>query len=218
MKNAWQFVFGCLLLSAPVLAQEQPRELRGGGHKLGETVEQFYSEEAAGSLLKACEAHNWKIASKMYKAADPSSKLNGKDICAMLMLIKKRATDGERLEYKGYGDPETVRADTFTFDKARLVRIQLVYGASTANVEGIHPKSFADLFAGLQEAYGAPTKSSVETAQDGYGVKYDSHRAEWAGKENIITITERPGTYGSTEIVVATIGEYKNPKPVNPLQ
>lgn len=218
MKNTVKFVFRCLLLGVTTLAQEQPRELRGGGHKLGETVEEFYSEEYAGNLLKACEAHNWKTVSRMYKAADPSSKLNAKDICAMEMLIKKRATDGARLEYKGGGDPETLRADTFTFDKARLVKIQMVYSASAANVEGIHPKTFADLFAGLQEAYGTPTKNSVETTQDVYGVKYDSHRAEWAGKENIITITERPGWSGSTEIVAETIGEYKAPKPVNPLQ
>ena len=218
MKNTVKFVLGCLLLGVTTLAQEQPRELRGGGHKLGETVEQFYSEEYAGNLLNACEAHNWKTVSRMYKAADPSSKLSAKEICALEVLIKKRATDGTRLEYKGGGDPETLRADTFTFDKARLVKIQMVYSASTATVEGIHPKTFADLLAGLQEAYGTPTKNSVETIQDAYGVKYDSHRAEWAGKENIITITERPGWSGSTEIVAETIGEYKAPKPVNPLQ
>ena len=218
MKNTVKFVFGCLLLGVAMQAQEQPRELRGGGHKLGETVEQFYSEEYAGSLLKACEARNWKTVSRMYKAASPSEKLNAKDVCAMEMLIKKRASDGARLEYKGGGDPETQRADTFTFDKARLVKIQLVYSALTTNVEGIHPKTFADLLAGLQEAYGAPTKSSIESTQDAYGVKYDSHRAEWAGKDNIITITERPGWTGSTEIVAETIEEYKSPRPVNPLQ
>jgi hypothetical protein len=218
MKNAVKFIFGCLLLGVPAAAQEQPRELRGGGHKLGETVEQFYSEEYAGNLLSACQAHNWKTVSRMYKASDPSSKLNAKEICAIEVLIKKRATDGARLEYKGSGDAETQRADTFTFDKGHLVKIELVYSASTTNVEGIHPKTFADLLAGLQEAYGTPTKTSIEATQDSYGVKYDSHRAEWAGKENIITITERPGTSGSTEIVAEMIGEYKPPKPVNPLQ
>jgi hypothetical protein len=218
MKNAVKIVFACLALGVAALAQEQPRELRGAGHKLGETVEQFYSEEYAGNLLSACQAHNWKIVSRMYKAADPSSKLSAKEICAMGELIKKRATDGVRLEYKGSGDAETLREDTFTFDKGHLVKIQMVYGASTVNVEGIHPKAFADLLAGLQEAYGPPTKSSIETTQDSYGVRYDSHRAEWAGKENIITIVERPGTRGSTEIVAETIGESKAPKPVNPLQ
>jgi hypothetical protein len=218
MNNAVKIVFGCLALVAVAFAQEQPRELRGGGHKLDETVQQFYSEEYAGNLLSACQAHNWKIVSHMYKAADPSSKLSAKEICAMGELIKKRASDGARLEFKGSGDAETQRTDTFTFDKGRLVKIRMVYGGSTASVEGIHPKTYVDLVAGLQEAYGPPTKTSIESTQDSYGVKYESHRAEWAGKENIITITERPGMNGSTEIVAETIGESKAPKPANPLQ
>lgn len=218
MKNAANFVLRCLLLGVPALAQEQPRELRGGGHLLGETVEQFYREEYEGGLLSACQAHNWKMASRMYKASDPSSKLNAKEICAMEGLIKKRAIDGARLEYLGNGDARTERADTFTFDKGHLVKIEMVYSASTAHVEGIHPQSFAGLLAGLQEAYGQPTTSNTESVQDDYGVKYDAHRAVWIGKDNVISIIEKPGTNGSTEIIAETIGEYKAPRAVNPLQ
>lgn len=219
MKNTVIFVVGCLLLGDSAPAQEQPRELRGGGHVLGETAEQFYSEDFAGNILSACQARNWKIVSRLYKNIDASSKLNAKDICAMETLIKQRVTDGARLECKGSGDTETQRADTFTLDGGHLVKIDMVYSTSTVNVEGIHPKSFAGLLAGLQEAYGTPTKTYTESVPDAYGVKYDAHRAVWVGKENVISIIERPGTNGWTEVVAETIGEYSRAaKTENPLQ
>jgi hypothetical protein len=219
MNKAVIFVVGCLTLGVYAAAQEQPRELRGGGHLLGETAEQFYSEDYAGDILSACKARNWKTVSRLYKSIDASSKLKAKDICAADTLIKQRAEGGARLEFKGGGDAETQRADTFTFDGGHLVKIAMVYTASTADVEGIHPKSFAVLLAGLQEAYGRPTKTYTETTPDAYGVKYDSHRAVWVGKENVISVIERPGTNGSTEVVAETIAEYQaTPKPANPLQ
>jgi len=51
----------------------------------------------------------------------------------------------------------------FTFEGGHLVKINLVYLALTANIAGYHPKSYTELFAGLEEAYGPPSKSSSET-------------------------------------------------------
>jgi len=57
---------------------------------------------------------------------------------------------------------------------------------------------------------------------DVYGVKSDAHRAEWMGKQDVITISEHPGGNGRTEIVVETIAEHnraaKAPKTANPLE
>lgn len=175
-------VVGCLVLCAWVHAQEQPRQLRGGGHLLGETAEQFYSEGYLGAVLLACQAGDWKTVGHLAKHEDPSSKSSAKDICAMETLAKQKAMSGKRLEYKGSGDVETMRADTFTLDGGHLVKIDMVYSAPTAHIEGSHPKSFAELFAGLKEAYGEPTKAYTESLLDAYGVKYDAHRAVWMAK------------------------------------
>ena len=55
-----------------------------------------------------------------------------------------------------------------------------------------------------------------------YGVKREARRAVWEGKQNAISVIERVGEHGSTEIVVETIDEYKRdshaPKVTNPLQ
>ncbi|MDQ1405117.1 MAG: hypothetical protein QOG55_746, partial [Acidobacteriaceae bacterium] len=48
--------------------QERPRELKGGGHSLGETAEHFFSESAVGQLLRACEAGDWKAVKQLAKA------------------------------------------------------------------------------------------------------------------------------------------------------
>jgi hypothetical protein len=54
---------------------------------------------------------------------------------------------------------------------------------------------------------------------DVYGAKYDAHRAEWMGKQDVITIIEQPGRDGRTEIVVETLAERNRAtKTVNPLQ
>ena len=187
---------------------------------LGETAEHFFSEGAVGQLLRACKAGDWKAVKQLAKATNPASKPDAKELCSKAALVKQQATNGERQEYSG-GDPQAMRTDTFTLDGGYLVKIIMVFDASTINVEGYHPKYFAELFAGLREAYGEPSKSYTEPVLDAYGVEYEAHRAEWMGKQDVIMIIEQPGRNGRTEIVVETLGErsreIKAPKTENPL-
>jgi len=210
------------MLCASVSPQEQPRELRGGGHLLGETAGQFFSEGFVGDMLRACQERDWKSVSQLSKNVGHASKRNAKDYCAKEMLAKQQATSGTRLEYNGRGDEETMRADTFTFDGGHLVKIDMVYVASIANIEGYHPKSFGELLAGLREAYGSPSKGYSEPVLNAYGVKYDAHRAVWMGNQDVISIIEQPGEGGRTEIIAETLAEYNRtaqaPKTANPLQ
>jgi hypothetical protein len=154
-----------------VSAQEQPRQLKGDGHLLGETAEQFFSESQAGDVLRACQAGNWKSVTHLSKDADYSSKINAKEICATQMTAKQQAISGARLEFKGRSDKDTMRTDTFTFDRGHLVRIDMVYKAPIADIQGYHLKTFGELFAGLQEAYGPPTKTYTEPELNVYGVR-----------------------------------------------
>ena len=174
-----------------------------------------------GQLLRACKAGDWKAVKQLAKAVNPAIKPNAKDICVKAALVKQQATSGARQEY-GDGDDKSMRTDTFTLDRGYLVKIDMVFNASTTNVEGYHPKYFGELFEGLREAYGEPSKSYTEPMFDVYGVKYDAHRAEWMGKQDVITIIEQPGRKGRTEIVVETLAERnratKAPKTMNPLQ
>ena len=221
MQNVIASVLGLLVSFSSGPQQEQPRELKGGGHLLGETAEQFFSEGSVGQLLRACEAGDWKAVKQLAKAANPDAKPDAKDLCSKAALVKQQATSGERQQYSG-GDHKTMRRDTFTLDGGYLVKIIMVFDASSIDVEGYHPKYFGELFAGLREAYGEPSKSYTEPVLDGYGVKYDAHRAEWMGKQDVITIIEQPGRNGRTEIVVETLAEHnrttKRPKTENPLQ
>jgi hypothetical protein len=220
MKNKAMFLVGCLVLGNAISAQEQPRQVKGDGHLLGETAEQFFAEGHVGDVLRACQAGDWKSVARLFNV-DHSSKINAKDICVALVAAKQQAVSGARLEYKGLGDKDARRTDTFTFDDRHLVKIDMVYEAAIADIEGFHPKSFDELFAGLQEAYGAPTKTYTEPLQNAYGVRYEAHRALWMGEDNVISIIERPGGNGWTEIIAATLAEYhraaKAPKTENPL-
>ncbi len=219
MGKAGIFIVGCLILCGSVPAQERPRELKGDGHLLGETAEQFFSEGHVADLARACEAREWKSVKQLSKNLDYASQTNAKEICAKEKLAKQQATSGERLEYNGRGEVESLRTDTFTFDRGHLVKIDMVYSAPTANVEGFHPKSFAELLAGLQQAYGPPSRSYSEPKIDVYGVKYDARRADWLGQQDVISISEEPGPEGRTEIVAETTAEYnRKAKPANPLQ
>jgi hypothetical protein len=221
MQNVIASVLGFLMSFSPGPQQEPPRELKGGGHLLGESAEHFFSEGAVGQLLRACKAGDWKAVKQLAKVVNPATKPDAKDLCAKAALVKQQATSGERQEYSG-GDPTTMRTDTFTLDGGYLVKIIMVFDTSTINVEGYHPKYFGELFAGLREAYGEPSKSYTEPVLDAYGVKYEAHRAEWMGKQDVITIIEQPGRNGRTEIVVETLAERsratKAPKTENPLQ
>jgi len=221
MNKTILFFLGCWISGTSLRAQEAPRVLKGGGHELGETAEQFYAEGPLGNVFRACQANDWKNVRQSAKDIDPSTKINAKDLCAKLLTAEQQATSGMRLEYKGTGDRETMRSDTFTFDEGRLVKIELVYSAPVADILGFHPKSFAELFAGLKEAYGTPTKSYSEPVISTYGVKLEAHRAFWIGRDNVISIIEQPGTNARTEIIAETLAEHgraaQTPKTTNPL-
>jgi hypothetical protein len=221
MQNTVASVLGFLMLFSSASQQERPRELKGAGHLLGETADRFFSEDVVGQLLLACQAGDWKAVKHLAKAINPASKPNAKEVCSNAALVKQQATSGARQEYGG-GDDKAMRTDAFTLDGGHLVRIDMVFHVSTTDVEGYHPKYFAELFQGLREAYGEPSKSYTEPVFDAYGVKYDAHRAEWMGKQDVITIIEQPGRNGRTEIVVETLAERnratKAPKTENPLQ
>jgi hypothetical protein len=222
MESTIMSIVGCLMLCASVSPQEQPRELRGGGHLLGETAVRFFSEAFVGDVLRACQARDWKSVSQLSKNVGHASKTNAKDYCVREKLAQQQATSGTRLEYNGHGDEETMRADTFTFDGGHLVKIDMVYVAPSASLEGYRPKSFGELFAGLREAYGPPSKSYSEPVLNAYGVKYEAHRAVWMGSQDVISIIEQPGEGGRTEIIAETLAEYNRaaqaPKTANPLQ
>jgi hypothetical protein len=222
MDNIVLCVVECLMLCASASAQQQARELKGGGHLLGETAVQFFSEGLAGDLQRACEAKDWKSVSQLTTNVGHASKANAKDYCSKETLAKQQATNGTRLEYAGHGGEETMRTDTFTFDGGRLVKIDMVYDGSTRNFQGYRPKSFGELFDGLREAYGPPSKSYSEPVLNVYGVKYEAHRAFWLGKQDAISIIEQTGEDGRTEIIAQTLAEYNRaaqaPKTPNPLQ
>jgi hypothetical protein len=221
MQNAITSVLGVLLLFNSGPPQQRPRELKGGGHLLGETAEHFFSAGSVGQTLRACESADWKAVKQLAKAADPGSKPNAKDICANAVLAKKQAKSGARQEYVG-GDDDSMRRDTFTLDGGYLVKIDMVFNAPSTESGGYHPKYFSEIFKGLREAYGEPSKSYTEPVFDVYGAKNDAHRAEWVGKQDLITIIEQPGRDGHTEIVVETLAERDRtanaPKTANPLQ
>jgi len=220
--NTAILVVGYLMLSASGSAQPPPREVKGSGHLLGETAAQFFSEGTVGDLARACQDKDWKSVKQLFKNPDYASRSNAKDICAKQKLAKQQATSGERLEYNGPGDDETMRADAFTFDGGHLVKIDMVYTTAVASVVGFHPKSYDELFAGLQEAYGPPSKSYDEPMVDPIGVKYDAHHAVWTRQQDVISLYEQPGTDGWTEIVAETQAEHDRaahaPKSPNPLQ
>lgn len=222
MSNSVIRVIGYLMLCSSVLSQEQARDLKGDGHLLGETAAQFFSEGHVGDLDLACQEKNWKSVKQLFKNPDYASKTNAKDICAKEKLAKQQAISGTRLEYDGPGDDKAMRADTFTFDGGHLVKIDMVYAAPMAKVEGFHPKSFGELFAGLQEAYGPPSKSYSEPWLDPIGLKYDAHHAVWMRPQDVISINEEPGADGRTGIVAETLSEHNRaahaPKSQNPLE
>ena len=197
--------------------------LRGGGHLLGETAEQFFSEGLVGDIQRACQAKNWKSVSQLFKNADHMHRSDAKDYCAKEKVAKQQATSGTRLEYIGPGDEQAMRADTFTLDGGHLVKIDMVFISPSTNIEGYDPKSFGELFAGLQEAYGTPSKNYSESlVLPPYGIKYDARRAEWMGNQDVISIIEQPGHDVRTEIIAQTLAEYNRaaqaPKTANPLK
>ena len=218
------YVVGCLMLCASAPPQDKPRELRGDGHLLGETAELFFSEGFVGDMLRACQVSDWKSVSKN---VGHTSKADAKDYCAKEKLAKQQATSGIRLDYEGRGDEETMRSDTFTFDSGHLVKIDMAYMAPVANIAGRHPKSYGELFAGLQEAYGPPSKSYSEPTRkvrgaprcvDGQSRHNQHHRAARRGRtadenncgntcriQSLSTGAKDPESFAITKIQLKTI-------------
>lgn len=215
-------LIGCLSLCSSLASQERPGELRGVGHVLGETAEQFFSIGSVGEVVHACETKDWKTVKYLAKAVEQQSKVKAKEFCDKVVAVKRRATAGARQEYRSSGDIETMRADTFTLDGGRLVKIRMIYAMPIADFEGFRPKSFDELFAGLREAYGDPSKSYSEPVVSAYGVQRDARRAVWEREQNVISVIEHLGEHGQIEIVAETLAEYKRDtqasKTTNPLQ
>jgi hypothetical protein len=204
-----------LSLTSGVFAQEQQMKVKGG-HQLGETAEQFFTEGHENEVLSACTAGD-------FKSVNRSNKRQLKKYCGELSDARQQAISGKRDEYKGDGDVSEMRTDTFTFDGAHLVKVELLYSAPSAefNYRG---ESFEKIFAGVKQAYGPPASESTEPTKNAYGVPYLAHRELWVAPHAAILITEQPGRGGSTTVIAFTRAEYDRtiaagaPKAANPLQ
>ena len=207
-------IFAMLSLSSDVLAQEPPMKVKGG-HQLGETAEQFFTEGHEKEVLTACAAGD-------FKSLNSSGKRLAKNYCSELADTRQLAISGKRGEYHS-GDPSEMRTDTFTFDHGHLVKVELLYSAPSAesNYSG---HSFEEIFAGVKQAYGPPTSENTKPMPDFFGVQYLAHRELWVASHAVILITEQPGRAGSTTLVAFTRAEYDRtmaagaPKPANPLE
>jgi hypothetical protein len=212
-------ITGVLFLAADVLPQEQMKVK--GGHELGESAEQFFAEGHEKEALDACPTGNFK--SIINKLSRPALK----QYCSQLTDARQQATSGKRTEYKGDGDPTEMRTDIFTFEKDRLVKVELLFAAPSAQVN-YRGQTFAQIFAGMKQAYGPPTSEHTEQGQDTYGVPYLAHRELWESPQAVILITEQvaqqPENNGSTTLTAFTRAEYDRsmtsgvPRIANPLQ
>jgi hypothetical protein len=212
--------FAVMLLTADVFVQCQ--QIQGqqikvkGGHELGETGEQFFAEGYEREMLSACATGD-------FKSVNKSSRRQLKEYCAAFADVHLQAIGGKRTEYKGSGDVSELRTDTFTFDKDRLVKAELLYSAPTAEVN-YRGQSFEEIFTGVKQAYGPPVSETTKPVQDAYGVPYTAHRELWLLPHAAILITEKPGPGGSASLAAFTREEYDRTvatdaaKAANPLQ
>jgi hypothetical protein len=207
--------FVVLSIPSSVLSQEQPLKVKGG-HELGETAEQFFAEGRERDVLSACAQGD-------FKSVNKSSRRQLKQFCSEFGGERLQAMSGKRSEYKTGGDPSEMRADTFTFDGARLVKVELVFSAPSAefNYRG---QRFEEIFAGVKQTYGSPTSENTTPVKDAYGVEYVAHRETWVTPHAAILIVEQPRPGGSTTVLAFTRSEYDSmiaagtPKAANPLQ
>ena len=187
-----------------------------GGHQLGETFEQFFSEGFEKQALTAC-------ASGDYKGVEKFSRRELKSLCSHITDARSQAGSGKRYDYKGGGDVTERRTDTFTFEGSHLVKVELVFAAPSAEAN-YRGQSFELIFAGLKQAYGSPTTESTNPATNTYGVRYTAHRELWLTPQAAILVVEQPGETGSTTLSAFTRAEYDRsmadgaPKADNPLQ
>src|SRR5262244_2693315 len=99
MRKAFSVVIACLLSYGSMALQEQPRELRGLGHVLGETAEQFFSVGSVGELVRACDKKDWKTVKYLAKTLRQKEKVNGKESCERVGIKRKGAPGGRHQEY-----------------------------------------------------------------------------------------------------------------------
>lgn len=188
-----------LLLASRLAGQDQPIKVKGG-HELGETAEQFFSEGREKEIVAACALGN-------FKGVGKATKKEAKSFCAMLTDIHHRATSGSRTDYESGGDPSEVREDTFTFDGGRLVKIELQYGTPgpESNYRG---RTFEQIVVGVKQDYGSPTRETADQARNVYGVVYPTHTELWLWPSAAILITQQISSPASTTLTVLTRAEY----------
>lgn len=194
-------------------AQDLPMKVKGG-HQLGETGEQFFNEGREKEMLGKCAAGNLKSVAPDKRAA--------KKYCDEVNDLHRQAVSGKRCAYQT-GDASDMRTDTFTFDGDHLVKVELVYTNPNAQ-DNYSGHSFADIFAGIKQAYGPPTTEKTERVHNVYGVEFTAHRELWLAAHAVVLINEQPGENGATTLTALTRVEYDRtmaagtPKPANPLE
>jgi len=214
-KKLIPLVLAVLALAFCLPAQDQMLKVKGG-HQLGETAEQFFSEGQEKEALSSCAAADFKKLEKILR-------FQLKKHCDDLAATRQLAMYGKRNEYQGAGEPDELREDTFTFDAGHLVKVELIYGLPSLefNNRGF---TFKQIFDGAKQAYGLPTSETTKPVQDQYGVPYTAHRELWLTPSAAILITEKPGPGGSTTLIASTREEYDRtaatalPKSPNPLE
>lgn len=209
------FAFAALWFPVATPGQDSMLKVKGG-HQLGETSEQFFSEGFEKQALTACAAGD-------YKSVEKFSRREIRSLCAHITDARNQAGAGKRYDYKGGGDVTERRTDTFTFDDSHLVKVELFFAAPSAEVN-YRGQSFEQIFDGLKQAYGPPTSESTEPTTNTYGVRYVAHRELWLTPQAVILVVEKPGETGSTTLSAFSRTEYdrsmgdRAPKPSNPLQ
>ena len=208
------FAFMALWFPSATPSQDSMLKVKGG-HQLGESSDQFFGEGFEKQALTACAAGD-------YKGVEKWNKRELKSLCAHIAAAREQAGSGKRYDYKGGGDVSERRTDTFTFDNAYLVKVELVFAAPSADAN-YRGQSFEQILAGLKQAYGSPTNESTQPATNTYGVRYTAHRELWLTPQAAILVVEKPGETGSTTLSAFTRREYDRSmgtgaKPTNPLE
>lgn len=217
MKKQIIAVFALAVLSLPagLLAQEEPLNVKGG-HQLGETAEQFFSEGREKDAMTACSPN-------ALKGLDRSTKRKAKEICEDLTDKRQEAISGKHTELKPARDAKEQREDTFTFEGGHLVKVELIYTAPNVQNNSTG-RTYGEIATTMKQSYGPVTTESNEQTQDAYGVQYVTHREMWLTSHSVILLTEQPGQHATTTLVALTRAEYDRtmdgfkPKITNPLQ
>ncbi len=214
-KIVGAIAFAALSLAKGALAQQDMLSVKGG-HELGESAKQFFSEGYEKQAVSACAAGN-------FKGVNKANKRQLKQYCDELADARRQAMSATRYDYRGGGDLSEMRTDTFTFDGGHLVKVELLFSAPSAEVN-YRGQSFQQIFAAVKQAYGPPNSETTQPVRNAYGVEFLAHRELWLTSQAAILINERPGEGGLTTLVAFTRAEYDRtmtadaPKALNPLQ